>query len=128
MSPLVTTDAAGRTPAGPRPAARPAAWPGRVLLLSACAAVAAAPFAYAHFVQISLRPHYQFFPLALLAASVVAAVRFRGFRPAEVGDARAAGVTVGAALLGLAAAAVLGSSWLGYLSLLIAAAGLTYGA
>jgi exosortase len=97
-------------------------------VLTACAAVGCAPLALAHFRQIAMRPHYQFYPFVILAALVVAAVRFRGYRTARVGSGPVAGAVVGAGLLILLASVILDSSWLGYLSFLVTATGLIYSA
>lgn len=102
--------------------------PGASLaVLAAAIAVGFAPLVVMHLRQIGERPYYQFYPFAFLAAAVAAGVRFRGFRPGQ-GGGTAAGATVGVALVGLAAAVVIGSSWLGYLSFLVAATGLVHAA
>ncbi|MFO0810539.1 MAG: exosortase U [Gemmataceae bacterium] len=128
MSMLCETDAIGGAPPERRQPTAPAVFSGKLLTLSACALVACAPLAIAHFRQIAQRPHYQFFPLALLAACMVALIRFRPFHATQVGAVVDTAAALGAGLLGLAVAIVIDSSWLGYLALLVTVVGLVYGA
>jgi exosortase len=97
----------------------PAALSWQVLLAAGCVTAAYLPFLVAHFRQLWLRPHYQFFPVVLVGAAVLGGQRLRDLRHLTPGPrALAAGLAAAAAWL-LAAAVVLDSSWLGTVSALV---------
>lgn len=108
--------------------ASPQVWSRKLLVLAICAALALMPFVVSHFRQIGLRAHYQFFPFAILAAAIVAVVRFRRFQSAQVGSNAITAAIIAFSIVCLLTAAIIDSSWLGYLSWLTTAAGLIYGA
>ncbi len=103
----------------------------RVLPWAVLAAVAAAlaahlPLLILHAQQIWMRPHYQFFPLVLLGAAVLAFLRLRDLGPLTPAPAPRAWPLLGAAWILLAAAELLYSSWLGTTAALAALAALLY--
>ena len=77
------------------------------------------PLLILHGEQIWLRPHYQFFPLAVLGAIVLAVTRLRGYGPLKPGSLRYALPLLTIAWLLLAAAELLYSSWLGTVAALV---------
>jgi exosortase len=89
-------------------------------------AAAILPLLAAHARQIWLRPHYQFFPLALLGSGVLAYLRLRDLGPLARGSRAASGLFLGLAWVLLAAATALYSSWLGAVASLILLAALLY--
>src|SRR5690349_9215901 len=90
------------------------------------AVVAHSPFLAAHADWLWARPHYQFFPLVLLGAGVLAYARLRGLAIWRPGAAAVAAAGLVAAWLLLAAAEAIGSPWLGCLSLMALLPSLLY--
>ncbi|QEG27279.1 Transmembrane exosortase (Exosortase_EpsH) [Gemmata obscuriglobus] len=96
----------------------------------AAVAVAVAPFLVWHLRWMSVRAHYEAFPLVVLGAAVLAWVRFRHpLTCASEGPAAPrmmwAGLLVG--WVGVVAAEVLSSSWLACVSVMILVPPLAYG-
>jgi exosortase len=79
-----------------------------------------------HARQIWMRPQYQFFPLALIGAAVLAYLRLRGLGPLTPPPARRAWPPLLAAWVLLAAAELLYSSWLGAAAAMAASAAMLY--
>lgn len=106
----------------PVPAVPPAA-----VAVAAAAAVAFLPLLVRHAAGVWLRPHYQFFPLALAGAAVLAYARLRplALRP---GNPWLAGGWLAAGWLLLAAAEVLGGAWVAAVGAVLAVPGLVYAA
>ncbi|MDY3552163.1 exosortase U [Gemmata sp. JC717] len=96
----------------------------------AAVAAAVAPFLGWHVRWMSVRSHYEAFPLVVLGAAVLAWVRFRG-APARAGSGPAESWAVWAGLAagwaGLVAAEVLSSSWLACVSVMVLIPALAYG-
>jgi exosortase len=84
------------------------------------------PLLFLHGRQLWLRPHYQFFPLVVLGAGVLAWQRHAGCAPLRPGNRFVTGSLLGLAWLLLAAAELLYSSWLAAVSILVLAAGLLW--
>lgn len=79
-----------------------------------------APLLALFFVNLWGRPHYQFFPLALMGAAFLAWTRLGEVpRPFEPGDHRLTALLVAASFVFLAAATVYWSPWLGGIAALI---------
>src|SRR5262245_59119160 len=98
-------------------ASPPAARPGRpvpwdLIALSGAGIIAFLPLLIRHASWLWIRPHYQFFPIVLIGAAVLA---YRGLRGIDLhrGDPRLAGIALLPAWLLLMAAVVIDSSWLG---------------
>jgi exosortase len=92
-----------------------------------CFLAACAPLVLAHARQLWLRPHYQFFPLLLIGAVVLAWSRLRSVPivpDASLSGAALAGLTWAL----LAGAVLLDSSWLGMVATLIGLAAVIIGA
>lgn len=89
----------------------------RAWLVGGALVLAYAPLLYQHGRQLWLRPHYQFFPLAVLGAAWLAFSRGRGLGPQTNGRAGPAALALSACFLALAAAVALDSSWLAAASL-----------
>jgi exosortase len=75
-----------------------------------------------------LRPHYQFFPVVLVGAGVLAWQRLQGIKHLVPGPHALSYGLVGMAALLLAGAVVIDSSWLGTVSALVLLAGALVGA
>jgi exosortase len=90
-------------------------------------ALACGPPLILHLQQIWLRPHYQFFPLALLGAAVLAWARLQGLGALTPGPAGKTALLLAAAWGLLAAAELLYSSWLGAVAALVLLAAVLYG-
>jgi exosortase len=78
-----------------------------------------APLLILHGEQIWLRPHYQFFPLAVLGAVVLAVTRLRGYGPLKPGSVGYALPLLTFAWLLLTVSELLYSSWLGAVAALV---------
>jgi exosortase len=90
-----------------------------VWLTAFCVALAYAPLLIAHGTQLWLRPHYQFFPVALLGAALLAWQRLRGVK-LPTGAARPLSYSLlASSIMLLVPATVLDSSWLGCISALV---------
>jgi exosortase len=96
-----------------------------LIALAGAATAALLPFLVRHASWLWVRPHYQFFPLVLVGAAVLA---YRGLRGVELrrGDPRTAGIGLAAAWLILLAAVVLDSSWLGCVAAMVLVPALAY--
>jgi exosortase len=103
------------------------AFPWRAVAVLLCVAAAQVPFLVAHARQIWLRPHYQFAPLLLVGAAVLAWQRLPKSGPLTPGSAWGSYLLVGLAWTTLAAAELLNSSWLGAVAGMILLAALLYG-
>ncbi len=112
-------------PVEARPPARSA---GSWGLVAAAVILLAAhlPLLILHGEQIWLRPHYQFFPLAVLGAAVLALARLRGYGPLNPGSFGYALPLLTAAWLLLVVAELLYSSWLGSVAALAALTAVLY--
>jgi exosortase len=119
-----TASASGPAPAT-EAAPRSLAWVPLVVLVMLAAAHL--PLLLAQVTQLWIRPHYQFFPLIVVSAVVLAAIRARDLGQLIPGSPRWSYVLVGCAALVLAAGVVLESSLLGGLALLLNLAALLYG-
>ena len=108
------------------PRSPPRALPWGRLAVVAIILAAHLPLLVLHARQIWMRPHYQFFPLLLVGAVVLAFVRLRGAGPFTPAPAVRAGLLLGSAWVLLAAAELLYSSWLGATAALAALAALLY--
>src|ERR1051326_3534328 len=87
------------------------------------------PLLIVFFINLWARPHYQFFPLALGGALLLAWARSSDVqRPLESGRRRVWGTLLMLSFFLLAAAAVLWSPWLGSLAAIIGLAGLIWAA
>lgn len=88
-----------------------------------------APLLCLFFENLWSRPHYQFFPLAIIGAGFLAWVRFKEIeRPLRPGGRGMSAIFFGSAFLLLILAAALWSPWLGMLSALIAIIGAIWNA
>jgi exosortase len=83
-----------------------------VLVVGAVLLLAHVPLLAAHAGQLWERPHYQFFPVLLLGAAVLAVARLRGVGPLTPGRGVLAYPLLAAAWLGLLGAELVHSSWL----------------
>jgi hypothetical protein len=90
-------------------------------------ALAHLPLLVQHARQLWLRPHYQFFPLVVVGAAVLAWDRLRGLGPLVPGPRLVVGLLVGLDWLLLAAAELLDSSWLGAVATLVLLAAVLVG-
>jgi exosortase len=90
-----------------------------VLIVGAVLVLAHVPLLAAHAGQLWERPHYQFFPVLLLGAVVLAVRRLRGLGPLTPGRAPAAYTLLAVAWLGLIAAELVHSSWLAAVATLL---------
>jgi exosortase len=118
----------------PRPAPRFKSLPAPVLCALAVLALAHVPLLVAHFRLLSLKPHYEFYPLVFLGAAVLAIPAWRLFRagsaPSPI-ERKVGLILLGLNWLMLLAAAAIESPWVGMVSfweLLIAVALLSGGA
>jgi exosortase len=100
---------------------RAALWsiPWLALLGAVCVSLALMPFLAAHAWQIWLRPHYQFFPLAIVGSVVLLTLNARNLGQLAPGSARWTGLFFVVAWLALAAAELLDSSWMGAVAALL---------
>jgi len=98
-----------------------------ILLAGILLLVAHLPFLVAHAHVLWLRPHYQFFPLALLGAVALAFGRLQGTGTLTPGAAAGTLALLGLDWLLLALAVVLDSSWLGSVAFLIVLVAVAYG-
>jgi exosortase len=97
--------------------------PGNGLLF----ALGYAPLLVLFFVNLWGRPHYQFFPLALMGAAFLAWTRRKEVpQPFEPGDRRLTALLLAASFVFLAAATVYWSPWLGGIAALIGLVGLLW--
>ena len=86
-----------------------------------------APLLTLFFINLWGRPHYQFYPLALVGAFFLAWTRLKEVpRPFEPGEARLSAVLLAASFFLLAAATVYWSPWLGSIAALIGVAGIVW--
>lgn len=93
----------------------------------ACLVVAHAPFLVAHAAFLWLRAHYEFFPLVVVGAAVLATARFRRSGTSEPGRRPVALGLVVLAWLLLAAGAAFFSAWIGAIGTLISLIAVFYG-
>jgi exosortase len=100
----VPAESTNRTPS--------ASLPMPVLVAAVLAALAFAPLLAAHFANLWARPHYQFFPIVLVGAGILAYVRFPGMASLRAGAAAGSWCLLGFAWLVLAAAELLNSGYL----------------
>ncbi len=97
------------------------------LVIAGAIILALAPLVYQHCVQMIIRPHYQFFPLAIVGAIVLAVVRWRESRLDLVpGSSALTVVAFGLSVTTLLAAELLYSSWLGSVAALLTLASIAY--
>ena len=86
-----------------------------------------APLLTLFFINLWARPHYQFFPLALIGAAFMAWTRLKGVpRPFVPGRARVTALLLATSFFLLAAATVFWSPWLGSIAALIGLAGILW--
>ena len=107
----------------PPPAVRPpvrSAAPWRLAVVAAVLVAAHMPLLVLHGEQIWLRPHYQFFPMAVLGAVVLAVMRLRGYGQRNAGSVLFSTPLLIVSWLLLAFAELLHSSWLGAVAALAA--------
>jgi exosortase len=90
------------------------------------AAIAHLPLIARHAAWLWQRPHYQFFPLVLIGAGVLAYTRMRNISTWRSGSAAATAVALSAAWLILAIADFLVSPWLGCVASMILLMALVY--
>lgn len=107
------------TPALAPARALPVAFSWRLALMASGVLLAYGPLLAAHGRQLWLRPHYQFFPVLLLGAAILAWQRLHSVHALRPGPRSLSYGLVGLAASLLAAAVVLDSSWLGTVSLLL---------
>ncbi len=100
------------------PARSGAAW--GFIVAAAILIAAHLPLLFRHAEQLWLRPHYQFFPLALLGVVVLAAARLRGYGPLKQCSAGYALPLLAVAWFLLAVAELLNSSRLGAIAAMVA--------
>jgi exosortase len=107
----------------------PVAGPSRAWAVAGVALLALAhgPLLLQHALQLWLRPHYQFFPLVLLGAAVLAWDRLRGLGTLTPGPRGVVGLLVGLDWLLLAAAWLLYSSWLAAVATMVLLAAVLVG-
>ncbi len=87
-----------------------------------------APLLALFFVNLWGRPHYQFFPLALIGAAFLAWTRLKDVRrPLVPGDRRVGGLLLASSFLVLAAATAYWSPWLGSIAAMLGLAGILWG-
>jgi exosortase len=112
------------------PAARPPARAvGRAVVAIGVVALAAhLPLLARHAAWLWQRPHYQFFPLVLVGAGVLAYARLRNLTAWRRGSAWVAAAGLFVAWLLLAAAELLASQWLGCLAVMALLPALAYAA
>ena len=110
--------------AGPPPARRAVSW--KLAVVAGVVLAAHLPLLVLHARQIWMRPHYQFFPLVLLGAAVLAFARLRRFGSLSPAPPLRAGLFLAAAWVLLAAAELLYSSWLGAAAALVMTAAMLY--
>ncbi|MGF1579453.1 MAG: exosortase U [Gemmataceae bacterium] len=97
------------------------------LLIGAVILLALSPLVYQHCIQMMIRPHYQFFPLAIVGALVLVFVRFRQSNSIPVpGSSTLTVVGFGLSYTMLLAAEVLYSSWLGSVAAIFTLASMVY--
>jgi exosortase len=113
---LTTQPAPTVLPPAARVSARVVGW--GVVAVAAVALLAHLPLLARHAGWLWARPHYQFFPLVLVGAAVLAYARLRRMPTWRPGSAWVAGAGLGAAWLLLAAAEVLASPWLGCVAMM----------
>ncbi len=106
---LPTVDSAVTTPA---PVAERSRAPWGVWAFLAMTALAFAPLLEEHGEQLWRRPHYQFFPMALLGVAWLALSRWGGLGRLEPGRPALALAALAAGWVLLAGAAAINSSWL----------------
>jgi exosortase len=113
---MATTELPPAAPPG-QTGVRISPWP--VVLVAGAFVLAHLPLLSLHAGQIWLRPHYQFFPLLLVGAAALFALRLRGVGTLSPGPTSAAAALLAAGWLILAAAELLHSSWLGAVAALV---------
>ncbi len=101
---------------------------GWFLVTAVALIVAYAPLLYQHGVLLWLRPHYQFFPLAILAAGWLGITRYRSLGRLSPGQTEPATIGLTLALGILCGAIALDSPWLAAVSLPILLSSLSYAA
>ena len=101
--------------------------PWGLLAAGACVLLAHLPLVAVHAQQLWIRPHYQFFPLVLLGAAVLAWSRRGQVGSLTPGSAVRTSLVLAAAWILLAAAELLYSSWLAAVACLVVVAALLYG-
>jgi exosortase len=116
--------------AAPQPETRDLAKNGpapSLLGLSALIVAAYVPLVMTHGQYLWMRPHYQFFPLILLGAAVLAWSRSAELKRLESGSFSLSIVLAASAWLALAGAELLNSSWLAAVAALVFALAVLYG-
>jgi exosortase len=108
----------------PRPGRAPVPW--RVWAVALCLAAALLPLLAAHARQLWLRPHYQFAPLLLVGAAVLAWLGLRRPVPLAPGSAWLRRLLAALGWAALTAAVLLNSSWLGAASAMVLLAAVVY--
>src|SRR5579863_5122720 len=83
-----------------------------LIAISALIVAAFVPLVGTHVQQLWVKPHYQFFPVVLLGAAVLAWSRRRVFKHLQPGSAKVSIGLVACAWLLLAGAEFVNSSWL----------------
>jgi len=124
---MLSTPTLPVAPAAPAPARLRRPLPA-VAVVAAAAAVAHLPFLAGHAAWLWQRPHYQFFPLILVGAAVLAWVRLRDLTAWRPGTRAVSAVGFAAAWVLLAGAEVLGSGWLGCAAGMVLLAALAHAA
>ena len=112
---MLTTPALQTIPVSPTSSRRPG-W--EVAALASVAVLAHLPFLAQHAAWLWQRPHYQFFPLVLVGAGVLAVTRIRTSSTWQPGSTVVAVMGLTVACLLLAAADILASPWLGCVAFL----------
>jgi exosortase len=101
----------------PVSASRRLGW--EIVAAAVAAAIAYLPLLARHVAWLWQRPHYQFFPLVLVGAGVLAYLRMRNTTARRTGSAAVTAIALSAAWLLLAIADFLVSPWLGCISCMI---------
>jgi exosortase len=102
------------------------AFPWRAAVVGACLALAYLPLLAWHAQVLWDRPHYQFVPLLVPGAAVLAWLRVRHLGPLAPGPRRRSAALLAASVSLLAVAALVGSPWLGMVAALLNLLGLAY--
>ena len=112
--------------ASPRREPEVGAFPWRLVVVGGILFAAELPLLVQFAQQLWMRPHYQFFPLVLLGAAVLAYTRLRGLGPVRPGQPVLSGAFLALAWGLLALAEVLYSTWLAATAALVLLAALLY--